>query len=92
MNGKGDIQRPTQVDAKTFSDNWERIFSSGLPERPIGLGSNPSSDLTVANVGSNPTAAATRSCSSEVEQRVVNPSVGGSNPSGNAIYIDDATG
>jgi len=26
--GKGDIQRPTQVDAKTFSDNWERIFAA----------------------------------------------------------------
>ena len=31
---------------------------SGLPEGTKGGGSNPPSDLTVANVGSNPTAAA----------------------------------
>jgi hypothetical protein len=37
-NGKGDKQRPLSVDQKTFSDNWERAFStheiceySGLP-------------------------------------------------------------
>jgi hypothetical protein len=82
MSGKGDLKRPAQVDDKTFSDNWERIFAakknyyagireknfadslrlegfSGVPERPKGAGSNPVSDLNVANVGSNPTTAAT---------------------------------
>ena len=39
QNGKGDKQRPLSVPQKTFSDNWERAFStphetceySGLP-------------------------------------------------------------
>ena len=37
-NGKGDKQRPSSVDQKTFSDNWDVAFSdherceySGLP-------------------------------------------------------------
>lgn len=58
MSGKGDDRRPLSVDEQTFSDNWERIFKSGLPEGPKGDGSKPSSSLTAANVGSNPTAAA----------------------------------
>lgn len=59
MSGKGDDRRPSKVDEQTFSDNWERIFSSGVPERTKGAGSNPVSDLNVANVGSNPTTATT---------------------------------
>ncbi len=50
MSGKGDIQRPTQVDAKTFSDNWERIFNAAR------LGANAASKP--ANVDSISTAAA----------------------------------
>lgn len=92
MSGKGDDRRPSKVDETTFASNWDRIFSSGLPERPIGLGSNPSSDLAVANVGSNPTAAATQPCSSEVEHPALTRTVGGSNPSGAAIYINADTG
>lgn len=26
MAGKGSKQRPTEVDRKTFDDNWDRIF------------------------------------------------------------------
>jgi hypothetical protein len=43
-NGKGHKQRPLSVDQKTFSDNWERAFStpheiceySGLP-KPVTM-------------------------------------------------------
>lgn len=27
MAGKGSKQRPTEVDRKTFDDNWDRIFN-----------------------------------------------------------------
>lgn len=61
--GKGDDRRPLSVDEATFASNWDRIFASksfsSVPERPKGDDSNPSSDLTVAAVGSNPTTAAT---------------------------------
>lgn len=59
MSGKGDDRRPRKVDETTFASNWDRIFSSGVPERTKGAGSNPVSDLNVANVGSNPTTATT---------------------------------
>ena len=31
MAGKGDKRRPTQVDHETYSDNYDRIFSTETP-------------------------------------------------------------
>tara|TARA_B100001094_G_scaffold1892_1_gene1663 strand:+ start:312 stop:500 length:189 start_codon:yes stop_codon:yes gene_type:complete len=34
MAGKGDKQRPREVDKKTFEDNWDRIFKK-KKENPL---------------------------------------------------------
>ena len=33
--GKGDKRRPRQVDKKTYSDNWNRIFKKKKKENPL---------------------------------------------------------
>ena len=35
MSGKGSKQRPTQVPAKQFEENWDLAFGKKQPELPI---------------------------------------------------------
>lgn len=37
MNGKGDKRRPQKVSNKIFDENWTRIFSKNVDEKPLKL-------------------------------------------------------
>ena len=41
MNGKGDKQRPSQVSADQFDENWDRAFSNQPTSQPTDLWAFP---------------------------------------------------
>jgi hypothetical protein len=46
MAGKGDKQRPREVDKKVFEDNWDRIFKKKKKENLLPFcDSQPTTDM-----------------------------------------------
>ena len=41
MNGKGDKQRPSQVSAEQFDENWDRAFGKQPTSQPTDLWAFP---------------------------------------------------
>ena len=52
MAGKGDKQRPREVDKKTFEDNWDRIFKK-KKENPMWK-KEKKEGLSSASISINP--------------------------------------
>lgn len=81
--GKGDLQRPSQVDDKTFSNNWDRAFAAKREYYASVRKQNYSDSLRLEGLVG---------CSSTVEPESLKFSDVRSNRTTPAIYVDDATG
>lgn len=83
MSGKGDLKRPTQVDDKTFSDNWDRVFAAKKDYYASVREQNYADSLRLEGLlGSGVTGSTTGS----------NPAGSRSSLDSPAIYVDDETG